>query len=110
MKVWIDRDICEANLATCLSCFGQFMRTGVPDRGCILNYEEDGAETLTIFMHSEGQDHEPIVIPKEMREMVAYEGWDKFASFEPSFRRNEGADRLKRPDVPADSLDKALSK
>ena len=45
MKVWIDRDTCEANLATCLSCFGQFVRTGAPDRGCILDYEEDGEET-----------------------------------------------------------------
>ena len=109
MKVWIDRDTCEANLATCLSCFGQFVRTGAPDRGCILDYEEDDSETLIVFMHSEGQDHEPIIIPKEMREMVAYEGWDKFVSFEPSFRRNEGTDRLKESDVPASSSDEELS-
>jgi len=95
MKVWIDRDTCESNLSACLSCFGQFARTGAPDRGCIVDYEEDGSEDLTIFMHSEGQDHEPIIIPKDMREMVAYEGWDKFVSFEPRFRKNEGADRSK---------------
>jgi hypothetical protein len=47
-------------------------------------------------MHSDGQDREPLIIPKEMRDMVAYEGWDKFVSFEPEFRHNEGADRIKK--------------
>jgi hypothetical protein len=96
MKVWIDRDTCESNLSACLSCFGQFVRTGAPDLGCLLEYEDDGSETLTIYMHSEGEDREPMVIPPEMRDMVAYEGWDKFVSFEPNFRRNEGADRIKK--------------
>jgi hypothetical protein len=36
---------------------------------------------------------------------VAFEGWDKFVSFEPSFRRNEGTDRLKKPDEPANPSD-----
>jgi hypothetical protein len=39
MKVWLDRDPCEANLATCLSCFGQLVRTGVLDRACIMDKE-----------------------------------------------------------------------
>lgn len=93
MKVWIDRDKCEANLSTCLSCFGQLVRTGVPDRACIMDYEDDGSEDMTVFMRSEGEDREPIVIPKDMREMVAYEGWTEFVSFEPRFRKNEGAER-----------------
>jgi hypothetical protein len=96
MKVWIDRDTCESNLSACLSCFGQMVRTGVPDRGCIVKYEDDGSETLTVFLHSEGQDWEPLIIPQEMRDMVAYEGWDKFVSFEPDFRHNEGVDREKK--------------
>jgi hypothetical protein len=109
MKVWLDRDTCESNLSACLSCFGQFVRTGSVDRGCILAYEEDGSETLTIFMHSEGQDREPMIIPKEMRDMVAYEGWDKFVSFEPSFNRNEGADHLKEAYSPTNVSDEAPS-
>jgi hypothetical protein len=96
MKVWIDRDTCDSNLAACLSCFGQLVLTGVPDRGCIMKYEEDGSETLTVFMHSDGQDREPLIIPKEMRDIVAYEGWDQFVSFEPEFRHNEGADHIKK--------------
>ena len=96
MKVWIDRDTCDSNLSACLSCFGQFVRTGDPDRGCIVKYEDDGSETLTVFMRSDGQDREPLIIPKEMRDMVAFEGWDKFVSFEPKFRHNEGADRVEK--------------
>ena len=96
MKVWIDRDTCEANLATCLSCFGQLVRTGVPDRACIIDYEDDGSEDLTVYMRSEGQDRDPIVIPEDMRELVAYEGWTEFVDFEPRFRKNEGAERVTR--------------
>lgn len=95
MKVWIDRDTCESNLSACLSCFGQLMITGVPDRGCIINFEDDGTEDFTVFMHSDGQDHDPLFIPADQRELVAFEGWDQFVPFEPEFRRNEGAERLK---------------
>jgi hypothetical protein len=98
MKVWINRDTCESNLSACTSCFGQLLRTGVPDRGCIMNVEDDNSEDFTIYMHSEGADHGPYFIPKDQAELVAYEGWDKFVDFEPSFRRNEGAERLKRED------------
>jgi hypothetical protein len=87
MRVWIDRNSCDSNLSACESCFGQFVRTGVPDRGCILVAKDDGKEALTIFMHSENHN-EMIVIPPELREMVAYEGWSKFVSFEPAFTKD----------------------
>ncbi|MFQ5854400.1 MAG: hypothetical protein ACE5LU_01975 [Anaerolineae bacterium] len=93
MKIWIDRDECTATLSTCESCFGQLVRTGVPDRGCILAYKDDGSEDLTIFMHSDNHQ-EMIIIPKEMRELVAYDGWSKFVDWEPRFRKNEGTERL----------------
>jgi hypothetical protein len=92
MKVWIDRDSCASNLSACLSCFGQMMRVGAPDRGCIVNFEDDGSEDFTIFMHADGEDHEPLIIPKDMRERVAFDGWDKFVDFEPRFRKNEGSE------------------
>ncbi len=90
MKVWIDRDTCTSNLSACTSCFGQLMRTGVPDRGCIIATEDDGSEDFTVYMHSDGVDYGPIVVRKEDREMVAFEGWDKYVPFEPAFRKNEG--------------------
>jgi hypothetical protein len=93
MKIWIDRNLCEANLAACESCFGQLVRTGVPDRGCIIAYEDDGSETLTIYLRSE-EHEEMLVIPPEMRELVAYDGWSQYVSFEPKFRKNEGVERF----------------
>lgn len=92
MKVWIDRDKCESNLSACISCFGQFVRTGAPDRGCITDFEDDGSEDMTVYMISEGEEREPIFIPKEDRELVAYEGWDKYVNWEPPFRKNEGSE------------------
>lgn len=91
MKVWIDRDTCTVQLATCLSCFGELVRSGVPDRGCIMNFEDDGSEDMTVYMRSEGHE-ETIFIPKEMRDNVAYDGWDRYVSFVPKFRRGEGAE------------------
>ena len=94
MKVWIDRDTCDSNLSACLSCFGQLVRTGVPDRGCITDFEDDGSEDMTVYMFSDGEEREPIVIPKEDRELVAFEGWDKFVSWKPEFRKNEGTHKV----------------
>lgn len=90
MKVWIDRDTCDSNLSACISCFGQLLRTGAPDRGCMLDFEDDGTEDVTIYMHSDGEDRDPIFIPEEDRELVAFEGWDQFVPWKPHFRRNEG--------------------
>lgn len=98
MKVWINRDKCESSLSACLSCFGQLVRTGVPDRGCIMDHEDDGSEDMTVFMFSDGEEREPILIPEEDRELVAYEGWTEFVNWEPSFRKNEGAERAVKKD------------
>lgn len=88
MRVWIDRDTCDSNLAACESCFGQFLRTGVPDRACIMEWEDDGSDTITVFLKS-GEHEETLEIPPDMREMVAYEGWSKFVGFEPDFGGGE---------------------
>lgn len=95
MKIWIDRNTCTVNLAACEACFGHLVTTGVPDRACVIDYEDDGSDTLTIFMHSEDVD-ETLVIPPEMRERIAYDGWTQYVSFKPPFRRNEGNASLHR--------------
>ena len=94
MKVWIDRDACESNLSACISCFGELMQ-GKLDRGCILDVEDDGTDDVTVYMRSDGVEQNPILIPADMRETVAFEGWDKFVDFEPHFRRNEGTRQTK---------------
>jgi hypothetical protein len=95
MKVWIDRNQCEANLAACESCFGQFIRTGVPDRGCILATKNNGGGGYTIFLKA-NHHVEILEIPADQVDLVAFEGWSKFVSFEPAFRQNEGTERLKK--------------
>jgi hypothetical protein len=91
MKVWLDRDTCVSNMSACISCFGELMRRGAVDRGCILEVEEDDTEDITVYMRSDGEDRGPYVIPADQRELVAYEGWDKFVDFVPEFRKDEGA-------------------
>jgi hypothetical protein len=88
MKVWINRDTCSSNLAACESCFGQFLRTGVPDRGCIVAWRDDGRDDITVHMRTENESHF-IVIPADKRELIAYEGWPAFVDFHPSFLKSE---------------------
>jgi hypothetical protein len=95
MKIWVNRNVCDSNLAACEGCFGQLVITGVPDRLCVVKHQEDGSETLTVYMHSE-EHNEVLVIPPERREEVAYEGWTQFVSFEPEFRKNEGTTQVKK--------------
>lgn len=73
MKVWIDRDICEGDLSGCLACLTQLVRTGTADHACIADYEGNGSKDLTIFTLSEGEAREPLVIPKELVDMVVYQ-------------------------------------
>ena len=73
MKVWIDRDICQADLPACLSCLSHLVRYGSPEHACISDYELNGTRDLTIFTCGEGQSREPLVIPKPLVDMVVYE-------------------------------------
>ena len=93
MRVWLDRDTCDSNLAACEGCFGQFLRTGVPDRGCMLAWQDDGSEDITLYMTSEGKTH-TVVIPADMRELVSYEGWPQFVDFAVRFRKHEYPDGM----------------
>jgi hypothetical protein len=88
VKVWIDRDTCDSNLAACESCFGQFLRTGIPDRGCMLAWKDDGREDVTVYMNTEGKTH-MVVIPAQMRDLVSYDGWPQFVDFPVKFRKHE---------------------
>ena len=73
MRVWIDRDVCEGNLSACISCLLHFVRTADSEHTCIMHYEGNGSKDMTIFMHSENQDREPLVIPKQLVDMIVYE-------------------------------------
>ena len=73
MKVWIDRDFCEAKLSSCLFCLSQLARTGRAGHACIKDYAHDGSKTMAVFAYLKGQDWEPFLVPKELLDMIAYE-------------------------------------
>ena len=73
MRVWIDRDVCQGDLSTCMSCLIQLARTREPEHNCIMDYDLNGSKDMTIFMYSEDQKREPLVIPKALVDMVVYE-------------------------------------
>jgi hypothetical protein len=50
-------------------------------------------------MISDGLEREPIVIPEAEREMVAYEGWNKYVDWTPHFRKNEGSRQAEEEDT-----------
>ena len=88
MKVVIDRDLCDANLAFCQRCSAAFIRypEGV-DRMCIREIIDDGKDTLTIEMRTDGRQLE-LELTDEQRDLAAVEGWEVLADFDPALFRS----------------------
>lgn len=87
MKVIIDRDLCDASLPYCQRCSAAFIRFPQGhDRMCIRDIQEDGKNTLTIEMHTEGRTLE-IELTDEERELASIEGWEVLANFDPALFR-----------------------
>jgi uncharacterized protein YjhX (UPF0386 family) len=57
------------------------------DRLCILEVEDDGKETLTLHMLTDGRELE-IVLTDEQREIASVEGWEALADFDPALFRS----------------------
>jgi hypothetical protein len=87
MKVLIDRNICGAALNACEHCFSIFAQhpQGV-DRYCILEQADDGSDTLTLTIRSDGQE-QTVSLNDEQRQLVATEGWSSVVNFVPAFYR-----------------------
>jgi hypothetical protein len=73
MRIWVDREFCQRDLADCLSCFSQLTRTGTTECDCIQSYTQDGKKSITIFGYYRGQDWKPFIIAQELLDMIAYE-------------------------------------
>lgn len=88
MKVIIDRNLCNANLAFCQRCSAALFRNpeGV-DRPCIMDIIEDGKDTLTLEMYTDGRVLE-IELTEEDQELVSVEGWEALADFDPALFRS----------------------
>ncbi len=78
MKVIINRNMCGHHPASCEKCFGEFLRRGdVPDRGCIVDVQDDGQKDLTAIVTS-GKYTGTLVVNDQNREEVIYDGYIKF--------------------------------
>lgn len=93
MRVVIDRDLCDANLAFCQRCSAAFIRNpeGV-DRPCICDIVDDGSDLLTIQMNTDGRQL-VINLSEETRELASVEGWEVLADFDPALFRTGAMDR-----------------
>lgn len=85
MRIIMERDTCQSILPACEECFATFVLHGCyPDRSCITEVIDDGTEQVTLVVRYEGCE-ETVVVTDENREMLAYEGWDKFVAVPPQF-------------------------
>jgi len=90
MKVFIDRDLCDASLPFCQRCSAAFIRYPEgSDRLCIREITDDGEDELTIIVHSDNRTIE-ITLTEDERELASIEGWEALADFDPALFR-EGA-------------------
>jgi hypothetical protein len=90
MKVFIDRDLCDASLPFCQRCSAAFIRYPEgSDRLCIREITDDGEDELTIIVHSDNRTIE-ITLSEDERELASIEGWEALADFDPALFR-EGA-------------------
>jgi len=93
MRVVIDRDLCDANLAFCQRCSAAFIRypEGV-DRQCIREIVDDGSDLLTIEMKTDGRQI-VIELTDDERELASVEGWEALADFDPALFRTGAMER-----------------
>lgn len=81
MRVKINRDLCQAQLAFCERCLGQFLKHPMGyEKRCFEELEDDGSDLLTIELHS-GENKVILVLDEEQRLLMAGEGWARFVDF-----------------------------
>lgn len=93
MKIIIDRNLCDSSLTFCERCSAALFRhpEGV-DRHCIRDIIEDGKETLTIEMYTDGRVIE-LELTEDDRELASVEGWEALADFDPALFRTGAMER-----------------
>ena len=93
MKVIIDRDLCNTSLPFCQRCSAAFFRFPEgTDRLCIKDIIDDGQESLTLEMITDGRVLE-IELSDEQIEIASIEGWEGLADFDPALFRSGANER-----------------
>lgn len=81
MRVKINRNVCDAQLAFCERCLGRFLLYPEGyERRCFELLEDDGKQELTIDLHSGTMDR-TLVLNEEDRRLIAGEGWATLVDF-----------------------------
>jgi len=87
MKVIIDRNLCNSSLPYCQRCSAAFFRFPEgTDRLCIVDISDDGKESLTLEMSTDGRVLE-IELTDEEIEIAGIEGWEALADFDSALFR-----------------------
>ena len=93
MKVIIDRDLCDASLGFCQRCSAAFIRHPEGyDRLCIRDVVDDGKDTLTLHLKTDGREIE-MELDDETRDLAGIEGWEVLADFDPALFRSGAMNR-----------------
>jgi hypothetical protein len=93
MKVIIDRDLCDTNLAFCQRCSAAFIRYPEGhDRHCIRDIIDDGQDLLTLELRTDGRILE-IELTEEERDLASVEGWEALVDFDPALFRTGAMER-----------------
>jgi hypothetical protein len=88
MRVVIDRNLCNTSLPFCQRCSAAFFRYPEgTDRLCIMDVIDDGKESLTLEMNTDGRVLE-IELSDEDLEVASIEGWEALADFDPALFRS----------------------
>lgn len=103
MKVVIDRDLCDANLVFCQRCSAAFIRHPEgSDRLCIRDIIDDGKDTLTLTMFTDGRTLE-LTLTDEQRDLASVEGWEALVDFDPALFSSDAMARWRElRDLPAE--------
>ena len=93
MKVVIDRGLCDTSLSFCQRCSAAFLKHPEgTDRLCIMDVVDDGKESLTLEMQTDGRLIE-LELTEEQRELAGVEGWEALADFDPALFRSGARER-----------------
>lgn len=97
MRVKINRNVCDAQLAFCERCLGQFLKYPMGyERQCFELLEDDGQEELTIELRT-GDHTVTLRLDDEERLLLANEGWASFVDFDVPMYREKTEERIEEP-------------
>lgn len=96
MKIVMDRGLCDASLPYCQRCSAALIRhpEGV-DRLCIRDIIDDGRETLTLEVATDGRTLQ-VELTDRQRELASVEGWEVLADFDPALFRTGARERWRQ--------------